>query len=64
MSTKAYLRRFIVEHLFCSEQCLQIGYQKQYSRIVQGGQLIMQFRIQNFVGATSLLQLFTSFCKL
>lgn len=61
MLQATHLGRFIVEHLLGGKQCLQVGNQEQYSRIVEGGQLIMQFRIQNFIGATCLLQLFAAF---
>jgi len=50
-----------VEHLLCGEECLQVGDQKQYPRVIQGGQLVMQFRVQDFVGASSFLQLLASF---
>lgn len=48
-----------MEHLFGREQRLQVGDQKQYPRVVQGRQFVVQFRVQDLVGSSGLVQLFT-----
>lgn len=59
-----HLGRFAVELLLGGEQRLQVRHQEQYSRVVQGRQLVVQFRVQHLVRPLCLLQRFASLCDL